>query len=284
MNVLVTGSTGQLGQAICAALEKQHIAYRGIHSTDCDIKNPQAVDAIFRNPFDAVIHCAAYSKVDQAEENAEVCYQINVYGTSLLAKACQKCGAYLLYISSDYVFDGTKAVPYEVDDTKNPLSVYGKSKDQGEDVVLQSNPQNAVLRVSWLFGHSKDNFVCSILHTAQSRKRISVVSDQYGSPTYAADLAPLILEMIIQRPSGIFHGTNEGETSRADFARAILKRCAPQVTVEDISSEAYSAKAKRPSNSCLSKKCLDSAGFHRLPHWEDALDRYLREDFQYDAL
>lgn len=278
MKVLVTGATGQLGQDVCHVLSVKGIPYRGICSIDCDIRDQKAVEALFRQEaIEAVIHCAAYSKVDLAEEEPKLCYQTNVYGTSLIADACDRMGIYLLYISSDYVFDGSKTVEYETYDEKNPLSVYGKSKSEGEKIVLQNSTQNAVLRTSWLFGPSQNNFVEAILRSAQKSKRIRVVSDQIGSPTYTKDLACLVAEMTMKKAAGIYHGTNEGACTWAQFANEILSLVKSDTVVEEIPSAQYPSRALRPHNSQLSKTSLDKAGLSRLPLWKDGLVRYLNK-------
>ena len=274
--ILVTGGGGQLGHCLEQALKMRSMEVIAPAKEQLDVTNEQNIETFFRQyPIDAVVHCAAYSMVDMAEEQQEACRRVNVFGTKTVADICKKYGAYLIYISTDYVFDGRKNSPYTVDDRKNPLSVYGQSKSEGEDVVLGSSGRNAVLRTSWLFGHSKRNFVEAILRNAKSNKMIRVVADQVGSPTYTEDLAVLIIERLKKQCAGIFHGTSEGICSWAEFAREILKHSSMDTQIVEVTSQEYGAKAERPKNSVMDKSRLDECGLNRLPHWEDALKRYL---------
>ncbi len=285
--ILVTGAGGLLGSCLADALKRYGADVVAPVKEQMDITNSVESAAFFAKYHpDVVIHCAAYSKVDLAEEQQELCRWINVCGTQVIADLCKREGAYLLYISSDYVFDGTKTGLYEVYDRKNPLSVYGRSKSEGEDIVLSGGGQSAVLRTSWLFGHARNNFVETILRIAREKDAINVVSDQVGSPTYTEDLVMLILEMIEKRSTGIYHGTNEGVCSWAEFAERILAEEGLETKVCPIKSEEYMSKAVRPANSRLSKVCLDEAGLARLPQWEDALKRYLnkRKDINKNAV
>lgn len=243
-----------------------------------DITNQMQVADFFQTYRpDVVLHCAAYNNVDLAETELAQCRNVNVIGTRNIAEASRQCGAYMVYTSSDYVFDGEKNGEYQITDKKHPLSVYGVTKSEAEDIVL-SNPQNAVLRISWLFGPGNHNFVKAVLRTAQSRDRLNVVGDQVGSPTYTEDLAVLIQEILQRRPAGILHGTNGGECSRAEFAKEILRISHSGTVVKEVTSQQYPSKARRPLNSRLSKASLDAAGLHRLPDWKDALARYLVSD------
>lgn len=218
MNILVTGVGGQLGRAVYSLLSQQGGCVKGTTHAELEITDAASVYACFKQCRpDAVVHCAAFSKVDLAEENPTLCTRTNITGTQVIADACKQIGSYLLYISSDYVFDGTKQGAYQVSDEKNPLSVYGRAKSIGEDIVLSTGTQSAVLRTSWLFGHSSNNFVEAILRAGQQRSIIDVVDDQIGSPTYTEDLAILIAEMATKRCTGIYHGTNEGTCSWAQF-------------------------------------------------------------------
>jgi len=274
--ILVTGGGGQLGHCLKQTLKMRSKEVIAPTKEQLDVTNEQKAEAFFQQyPIDAVVHCAAYSMVDLAEEQQETCRRVNVFGTKVVADFCRKHGAYMLYISTDYVFDGDKCGPYRVSDRKNPLSVYGQSKSEGEDLVLGSSERNAVLRTSWLFGHSKRNFVEAILRNAKDNSVIRVVADQIGSPTYTEDLAVLIIEMLEKQCGGIYHGTSEGTCSWAEFAREILKRSGMDTQVVEVLSREYGAKAQRPKNSVLDKSKLDECGLNRLPHWEDALKRYL---------
>lgn len=277
MKVLITGSGGQLGTSLQRYLHDMKYTVISPTHDIMDITNEAQVRTFFgENRPDAVVHCASYNFVDLAEKQVEKCRKTNVYGTKVVADQCKKMGVYLIYISSDYVFDGEKQEEYLTTDCKNPLSVYGKSKSDAEDIVLQANAANAVLRTSWLFGPSKRNFVESILTIGKSKSRIYVVDDQIGSPTFTEDLSVLIEQMIRQRNVGIYHGTNEGSCTRARFAVEILRLAGLCTTVVPISSAEYVCEAKRPKNSQLNKKCLDENGLSRLPTWQNALDRYMK--------
>ena len=274
--ILITGGDGQLGSCLKETLKqyKMDVVAPGIERMN--IINPKETAQFFEKYSpDAVVHCAAFSQVDLAEDESAACTETNVYGTQVIADLCREKGIYLLYISTDYVFDGKKTGAYETFDIKNPLSVYGKSKSDGEDIVLSASSNNAVLRTSWLFGHAQNNFAEAILRKAQKSPMLHVVCDQIGSPTYTEDLAKLIVEILNKRCAGIYHATNEGICSWAQFARKILAETGVEAQVTEISSQMYGAKATRPQNSVLSKKSLDDMGLNRLPHWEDALRRYL---------
>ena len=274
--ILITGGSGQLGTSLQRLFSETD--FLAPAHNQLDITNQAQVDAFFRayRP-DAVLHCAAYNNVDLAETEQAQCRMVNVDGTRSLVEASRQCGAYMIYTSSDYVFDGEKTGEYQTTDEKHPLSVYGATKSEAEDIVL-SNPQNAVLRISWLFGPGERNFVKAILRSAQIKNRLDVVGDQVGSPTYTGDLAILLREMLQKRPSGILHGTNSGDCSRAELAKAVLEISHFKAVVQEVTSQQYPSKARRPLNSRLSKASLDAAGLHHLPEWRDALARYLESN------
>lgn len=274
--ILITGGAGQLGQALKRQLVREQQAVLAPDHRSLDITNPQQILEYFsaHHPT-VVIHCAAFSQVDLAEKHVPLCMQTNVYGTYLIANACRKANAYLLYISTDYVFDGAKETPYAVNDKKNPLSVYGYSKSLGEDIALSESAQNAVLRTAWLFGHGYSNFVEKILKSGMMYSNLNVVSDQIGSPTYVEDIVPLIGQIVALRVSGMIHATNEGFCSRAEFAQNIVDLGHLNCAITKISSLQYPLGAIRPQRVCLSKTCLDEIGLPRLPTWQDGLKRYL---------
>lgn len=278
MKILVTGVKGQLGYDVMNILRQRQIDCLGADLEDFDITDEAATTAFIINYRpDAVIHCSAYTAVDRAEEDAVRCEQVNVEGTRHIAAACREIGAKMLYLSTDYVFPGTGEDFYEVDDPTGPLSVYGKTKLGGELAVKSLLDRYFIVRIAWVFGKNGNNFVKTMLRLGQQRDQVNVVCDQVGSPTYTADLAPLLCDMVQTEQYGTYHATNEGICSWAEFAAEIFRLSGSQTTVNPIPSSEYPAKAARPFNSRLSKKSLDLAGFSRLPSWQDALARYLRE-------
>lgn len=226
---------------------------------------------------DVIIHCAAYTAVDKAEDESDVCMAINADGTLAIAKAAKDIDAKMVYISTDYVFSGEGNLPFAVDAEKFPVNMYGMTKLFGEQAVQMLLQKYFIIRISWVFGRNGNNFIKTMLRLGKERKELNVVADQWGSPTYTADLAPLICDMIETEKYGVYHATNEGITCWAAFAAAIFKEAGISCEVHPIPTEAYPTRAQRPKNSRLSKKSLDMAGFSRLPDWRDALKRYLVE-------
>lgn len=278
MKVLVTGVTGQLGYDVARELEKRHIEYKGTGSREMDISDAEAVKRVITayHP-DAIIHCAAYTAVDKAEDDYGRAMDVNAKGTLAIAKAAKEIDAKMLYISTDYVFNGQGTEPFTVDATTAPLNVYGLTKLFGEEVVQMELSKYFIVRIAWVFGKNGNNFVKTMLRLGQTHDELTVVSDQWGSPTYTADLAPLLCDMISTDAYGIYHATNEGITNWAEFATYIMERAHLSCKVRPIPSSDYPTKAVRPLNSCLDKSSLDKAGFRRLPDWKDALRRYLKE-------
>lgn len=275
--ILITGASGQLGYDVCLELERRGIEYLGTASGDMDITDGDIVrNRLSAYHPDAVIHCAAYTAVDRAEEEPERAFAVNGQGTRNIAQSCKEVGAKLLYISTDYVFSGTGTRPYETDDPTESLNVYGKSKLEGELAVKETLGSYFIVRTSWVFGSHGNNFVKTMLRLSQMQSVIRVVSDQVGSPTYTADLAPLLCDIVQTEKYGIYHATNDGYCSWAEFARAIFHQTGCNVAVEEVSTADYTAaKAVRPLNSRLSKQSLKEAGFPPLPLWQDALERFI---------
>ena len=203
--------------------------------------------------------------------------KVNGRATEVIANVCKEIDAKMIYISTDYVFPGTSEKPYEVDDPKNPPNAYGRSKLAGEDAVLKLLDKYFIVRISWVFGVNGKNFVKTMLRLSDTKDRLTVVNDQIGSPTYTADLAPLLVDMVQTDKYGIYHATNEGFCSWAEFAAEIFRQIGSKTEVVPIPSSDYPTKAVRPLNSRLSKQKLDNAGFRRLPIWQDAVTRYLLE-------
>lgn len=279
MKILVTGAGGQLGYDVCKELSYRSIEHMGTSSAQLDVTDAQAVKAaIYGYGPDTVIHCAAYTKVDWAEEEPERCRAVNADGTKNIARVCRETGVKMLYVSTDYVFPGTGERFYEPDDPTGPLNVYGATKLDGEVAIRETLNRYFIVRTSWVFGMNGTNFVRTMLRLSESRDEVSVVCDQIGSPTYTVDLAPLLCDVAATERYGVYHATNEGVCSWAEFAREIFRLAGKSVTVRPIPTGGYPTKATRPLNSRLSKKSLDKAGFRRLPDWHDGLRRFIQAD------
>ena len=278
MKVLVTGVKGQLGFDVCKHLSDLEIENRGIDLEDADITNEKQIKEYIRdyNPTH-VIHCAAYTAVDRAEDNEETCTRINVDGTRYIAEACRETGAVMMYFSTDYVFEGTGTSFFSEEDRIAPKSVYGKTKYLGEEAVRETLDKHFILRISWVYGINGGNFVRTMLKLAETHDKLTVVADQIGSPTYTDDVAELVCEMIKTDRYGTYHVTNDGICSWYEFAKTIFEYAGIDIEVNPIASADYPTKAVRPLNSRLSKQKLVDNGFSMLPEWKDALKRYLRE-------
>lgn len=278
IKVLVTGAAGQLGSDVVRRLDELGIEGIGADIDDFDITDPeQTAEYVYRINPDVVVHCAAYTAVDKAEDEKEACYRVNVEGTGNIARACQKTDAKMVYISSDYVFAGEGSGEQAEDQVVQPVNYYGLTKAQGEAVVRGLLEKNFIIRTSWIFGRNGNNFVKTMLRLGQSGNRLRVVNDQVGSPTYTHDLAILICDMIQTTEYGTYHGVNEGFCSWYDFAAAIFAEAGISAAVDPVPTSEYPARARRPLNSRLSKANLDRNSFNRLPPWRDALVRYLHE-------
>lgn len=276
MKVLVTGATGQLGWDVIKELEKRGIDCRGTGSKDLDITDRDAVmQYIGTYRPDAVIHCAAYTAVDKAEDEPELCRKVNADGTSYIAEACKMVDAKMVYISTDYVFGDDGDKPHEVDDPPHPLNVYGQTKWEGEEAVRRILQKYFIVRISWVFGEHGNNFVKTMLRLGKMRKEISVVADQFGAPTYTADLAPLLCDMILTEKYGTYHACNSGCCSWAEFAEEIFKTAGMDVKVIPLRTEEYPVKAKRPRNSRLSNLSLRQSKVNNLRSWERAVHVFL---------
>ena len=278
MKVLVTGVKGQLGHDVVNELKERGIEAVGVDIQDMDITDASSVDRVTRGAApDAVIHCAAYTAVDAAEENVEACRKVNADGSRNIAKVCRDLDIKMIYISTDYVFDGQGEHIWEPEDECAPGSVYGQTKYEGELAVQELLEKYFIVRIAWTFGVNGKNFVKTMLKLAENHDTITVVNDQFGSPTYTHDLARLLADMVQTEKYGVYHATNEGFCSWYDFACAIFKEAGVRVNVVPVTSAEYGAKANRPMNSRMSKEKLTENGFERLPPWEDALKRYIAE-------
>lgn len=278
LRVLVTGVRGQLGYDVVKELSRCGLAPVGVGREDMDITDADAVERVITQAgVQAVIHCAAYNAVDKAEDDEANCRRANVDGARNIAAVCKKLDIKMLYVSTDYVFDGSGSKPWTTEDEPKPLGVYGKSKYDAELVVQELLSKFMVVRCSWVFGINGNNFVKTMLRLSETKGRLSVVNDQIGSPTFTEDLAVLLVDMIQTEKYGIYHATNEGDCSWYEFACEIFRMAGKTMTVTPVTTEEYGAKAPRPLNSRMSKEKLTENGFRRLPHWQSALERYLTQ-------
>ena len=277
MKILVTGYNGQLGYDIVRLAKERNIEAVGVDIQDMDITNEKQVEEVITlGNYDAVIHCAAWTAVDKAEEMVELCHNVNVNGTKYIANTCEKLDIPMMYFSTDYVFDGKGTTPWKEYDERHPLNVYGQTKYEGE-LEVERLAKHFIVRISWVFGVNGHNFIKTMLKFGKERGKVSVVNDQIGSPTYTYDLSKLVLDMIQTDKYGTYHATNENLCSWYEFACEIFKQAGLEVEVTPVDSTAFPVKATRPKNSRMSKTQLDKNGFNRLPSWQDALNRYLKE-------
>lgn len=280
---LITGFKGQLGYDLVRCLkecgEEDILA---IDVDDMDITDREKVFKVVNSyKPDVIFHCAAWTQVDKAEDMEEKVYDINVNGTKNLTDASIEVGSKIVYMSTDYVFDGTKDGLYKEDDITNPKSVYGNTKYLGEEEVRR-NPNHFITRISWVFGINGNNFVKTMKRLSETKNKITVVDDQIGSPTYTVDLAKLLVEMVQTEKYGTYNVTNEGYCSWAEFAKEIMKKNNKDTEIIPVSTEEYleitnTKQAYRPRNSKMDKSKLEENGFSKLPSWQDALDRYFIE-------
>ena len=281
MKVLVTGVKGQLGYDVVNELEKQNIEAVGVDIEEMDITDSASVNKVIKevNP-DAVIHCAAWTAVDAAEDEdkKEKVKLVNVDGTQNIANVCKELDIKMMYISTDYVFNGEGTEPWQPDcKDYAPQNVYGQTKLDGELAVANTLNKYFIVRIAWVFGKNGNNFIKTMLKVGKNHDQLKVVSDQIGTPTYTFDLAKLLVSMIVTDKYGYYHATNEGLCTWYEFACEIFKQAGMDVSVAPVSSDEYPAKAKRPSNSRMDKSKLTANGFQPLPTWQDALSRYLKE-------
>lgn len=277
MRVLVKGVKGQLGYDVMNELAKRGYEGVGVDVDEMDITDARKVDEVItKAQVDKVVHCAAYTAVDAAEDNVELCRRVNAEGTENIAKVCKRLDLPMVYLSTDYVFDGEGERPWEPDDERDPLNVYGQTKYEGELAVERNLDKYFIVRIAWVFGVNGKNFIKTMLNLAQNHDTITVVDDQVGSPTYTYDLARLLVDMIETEKYGRYHATNEGLCTWYEFAKEIFRQAGVDVKVVPVTSEQFQAKARRPHNSRMNKDKLEAMGFQRLPSWQDALSRYLK--------
>jgi dTDP-4-dehydrorhamnose reductase len=280
MKVLVTGYKGQLGYDVVKALEKLNIECLGVDIDEFDLtKEEQVINFILDYKPTAVIHCAAYTAVDNAEVNQKLCYDVNVNGSSYIAKGCSIISSKLIFISTDYVFSGDGKLPFKENDKKNPINYYGYTKSIAEDKIQKTLDNYFIVRISWAFGKNGNNFVKSIIKNAKEKGSLKVVNDQIGSPTYTYDLAKLLCEIVQSDKYGIYHATNEGYCSWYDFAMEIVKISNIKCDIETVTTKEYITKAKRSLNSRLAKTNLEKNGFSKLTNWKIALKHYIINNY-----
>lgn len=284
LKILVTGVKGQLGHDCVRELkERGYKNILGIDKEELDITNEHAVHKYIKNYNpDIVMHNAAWTQVDKAEQMPDSVYKVNALGTKYIAEACKEVNATMFYISTDYVFDGKGNKPFEIDSPKNGLSVYGKTKSQGEDFVISVLHKYFIIRISWVFGINGNNFIKTMLKLAKTHKELNVVCDQIGSPTYTYDLSKLMCDMMETNKYGVYHATNEGYCSWAEFAEFIFEIVRKEIKVKRVTTKQYKKinpnQADRPLNSRLNKQSLELSGFGRLPDWRHSVMRYLKDE------
>lgn len=295
-NILITGANGQLGSELRFLLENGNISETLKNATlfftdqgELDITDLKAVETYLKAySVSIIINCAAYTAVDKAEDEPELCEKVNSVAPGNLAKAAQANGALLLHISTDYVFDGNGPVPYKESDKRDPQSVYGATKVKGEDAIINSGVQYVIIRTSWLYSQYGNNFVKTIHKLSCEKPSLNVVFDQIGTPTYARDLAGAILEIcskyLSQRersrdakfPFGVYHYSNEGVCSWYDFALEISSNSCKNCNIAPVTSDLFPTKAKRPAYSVMDKSKIKLTFGLNIPHWRDSLQKYYK--------
>lgn len=277
MRILVSGAHGMLGTDLCILLKEKQISPIELDLPKFDITNiDQAINTIKQHKPEIIIHLAAFTDVDRAEENRADAYAVNTQGTWAIALAAQECKAKLLYISTDYVFDGSKNKPYQENDQPNPINYYGQTKLLGERAIIQHLKQYYIVRTAWLFGRNGQNFVKTILNLAQEKQILEVVNDQIGSPTYTKDLSQAIYNLIQIDKYGIYHITNSGYCSWYEFACEIIKQAGLNTKITPVSSDKILRKAKRPAYSVLDNHKYEQTCHDKLRNWQEALGDYLQ--------
>jgi dTDP-4-dehydrorhamnose reductase len=277
MQATVFGGTGMLGKALAREWTQTDDQITSLGSKDADIRDTnQVLDAVQRTRPEWIVLSAAYTDVDGCESNRDFAFDVNCRGAVNVAQAAKQFGSKLLFVSTDYVFDGNGTAPYETDSPRGPKSVYGQSKAEAEIAITQILPDVCILRTAWLYGMDGKCFPDTILKLASSRPEIQVVDDQRGSPTYTNDLARAVIRLCHGNAKGIVHGTNQGECSWFEFAREIVKASGLETIVRPTTSDKFVRPAPRPKYSVLSPKSLNQYGI-TMPQWQDALQNYLRE-------
>lgn len=272
MRVLITGAAGQLGRDVQTAFADAGDEVFACGRAELDITDRGAVlDAVEHHKPDVVVHSAAFTKVDLCETEPETAWQVNTTGSWWVAQACAKVGASMVYISSDYVFDGTNGRPYTEFDRVNPQSVYGRSKEAGEQKVREVLDDHYIVRTSWVHGVHGGNFAKTMLRLGRERGAVSVVDDQTGSPTFTADLAPQLRRLVASECPGTYHLTNSGHCTWFEFARSIFETAGLPVELTPTDSASFAAPAPRPQHSVLDNLMARQIGLPAMPAWQDSL-------------
>ena len=273
MRVTLFGASGLLGQELVQELKHDHLT--ALSSQDADLRNRARVREVIRDSRpDWIILSAAYTDVDGCESNRDLAFAVNCDGAFNVAEAASQVGSRLLFLSTDYVFDGSKRSPYEITDARNPTSVYGESKARAEERLIEILPEVCIARTSWLFGHGGKCFPATILKLASTRPEISVVNDQRGSPTFTRDLAHALAQLCRADARGIVHVTNSGNCTWYDIATEIMRASSLPTKVKPVTTAEFPRPARRPAYSVLSPDSLHAYNIH-MPDWKDALHRYL---------
>ncbi|MEB3103756.1 dTDP-4-dehydrorhamnose reductase [Ferviditalea candida] len=280
MKIVVTGAGGQLGQDLVRIMNEQHEVF-GLTRNELDIKDLQQTQSVIESIRpDAIVHAAAYTAVDLAEDEETEAYQVNAFGSRNIALAAEQVGAKICYISTDYVFDGQAATPYREYDNTNPAGVYGKSKRAGEDLVKTLSSRYFIVRTSWVYGKHGNNFVKTMLKLAKEKDSLKVVHDQVGSPTYTVDLSYFIKELIETEKYGIYHASNTGTCSWFEFAKAIFEESSIKVNVQPCTTEEFPRPAPRPKYSVLDHLSIRANGFQDFRHWREALKEFISKEME----
>jgi dTDP-4-dehydrorhamnose reductase len=275
MNITVIGAMGMLGSDLCSLLSEQNTNFSALDIGDINITHRENVFSVLSEIRpNIIINCAGYTNVATAEDEVELAYMVNQVGPKNLAEFAEESGATLCHLSTDYIFDGTKNEPYQIDDETSPIGVYGKSKLAGE-LEVRKIENHYIIRSAWLYGTQGKNFISSIISAASEKDELRVVGDQYGTPTYTVDLASRIMKIVTHLPYGTYHATNSGVTTWHEVAVEALKINGINKPVMLIPSDEYPSRVRRPQYSVLSNDTCTSAGLSPMPDWKDALNRFL---------
>jgi len=278
MNILLTGANGQLGYDFQRLFNEKEISYVATDYSNLDITDIDAVRNFVKGKdFTHIINCAAYNDVDRAEEEKDMCYALNAYAPRDLATVTKEMGAVFVTYSTDFVFDGSKRTSYTEEDTPNPLSVYASSKYEGERLTLETCYRSFIIRTSWVFGIANNNFNKQVIRWSEGKELLKIVDDQVSVPTYSKDLAEYSWELIESNKFGLYHLSNDGECSKKEQAEYVLNKTGWQGRVEGAKTKDFNLPAKRSSYSKISSRKAEEVIGRKMPHWQDAIDRFMEE-------